>query len=141
MFSKNESRLLREEFWIAFGKSYPRKWILYKTKIKGLSFKFHFGLKNAMVSLDIDGDLENRIQLWEKLMALKSILKDEFIPEIIFEEYHILENHKEISRIYIKKSQVSIHNKNSWRETMEFLNDKMATFEEFFTEYQDILNP
>ncbi|MFT4612543.1 MAG: hypothetical protein ACI9OT_001931, partial [Gammaproteobacteria bacterium] len=42
MFSKEESRQLREEFWTSFGKSFPRKWILYDTKIKGFSFKFDF---------------------------------------------------------------------------------------------------
>ncbi len=35
MFSKDESKKLREDFWIFFGKSFPRKWILYNTKIKG----------------------------------------------------------------------------------------------------------
>ncbi|HQC07300.1 MAG TPA: DUF4268 domain-containing protein, partial [Kaistella chaponensis] len=29
MFSKEEAQKYRQEFWIAFGKSFPRKWILY----------------------------------------------------------------------------------------------------------------
>ena len=53
MFSKEESRLLRQEFWISFGKSFPRKWILYNTKLKGFNFKFHFDNKNALVALDL----------------------------------------------------------------------------------------
>ena len=40
MFSKDEAALLRKEFWTSFGKSFPRKWLLYNTKIKGFSFKF-----------------------------------------------------------------------------------------------------
>ncbi|MDX1317154.1 MAG: DUF4268 domain-containing protein, partial [Xanthomarina gelatinilytica] len=47
MFSKEESRLLKQEFWTSFGKSFPRKWLLYDTKTKGLSFKFHFDTKQA----------------------------------------------------------------------------------------------
>ena len=39
MFSKNESKKLRENFWISFGKSYPTKWILHNTKIKDFSFE------------------------------------------------------------------------------------------------------
>jgi 23S rRNA (adenine1618-N6)-methyltransferase len=74
MFSKEESRKLREDFWISFGKSFPRKWLLYNTKIKGLSFKFYFDTKKAFVSLDLEDDLENRINCWEKLEALKGIL-------------------------------------------------------------------
>ena len=81
MFSREESKKLREEFWIAFGKSFPRKWILYNTKIKGLAFKFHFDVKKAMVILDIEtDDLDRRLQLWEKLESLKSIPSRPFDP-------------------------------------------------------------
>ena len=140
MFSKEESRKLREDFWISFGKSFPRKWILYDTKIKGFSFKFHFDTKTALVSLDLEDDLENRINYWEKLQSLKSILKDEFLPDAIFEEEYILDNGKEISRIYVTLDQkVSIHNKNTWRDVMEFFNEKMSLFETFFEEYKDFL--
>ncbi|MFL1012843.1 DUF4268 domain-containing protein [Flavisericum labens] len=140
MFSKEESRLLRQEFWTSFGKSFPRKWILYNTKLKGFSFKFHFDTKRALVALDLEDDLEHRITYWEKLLALKSILKDEYLPEAIFEEEYFLDNSKEISRIYVPLEQkVSIHNKNTWRDVMEFFNEKMTLFEAFFEEYKDII--
>ena len=141
MFSKVESKKLREDFWIAFGKSYPKKWILYDTKIKGLALKFHFDLKKAMVSMDIEtSDLEKRIELWEKLIALKSILKNDYLQEAKFEDSLLLENHKEVSRIYIERNNVSIHNKNTWQETMLFLQGNMQKFEAFFEEYKDIIN-
>ncbi|NRR92350.1 DUF4268 domain-containing protein [Winogradskyella undariae] len=140
MFSKEESRLLRQEFWISFGKSFPRKWLLYDTKIKGFSFKFYFDTKSALIALDIEDDLENRIKYWEKLISLKGILKSDYLPEIIFEEEYLLENGKEISRIYLPLEQkVSIHNKNTWREVMEFFNENMDLLEGFFHEYSDII--
>lgn len=140
MFSREESKKLRQDFWISFGKSFPHKWIRYDTKIKGLSLKFYFDLNTAIVSIDIEtSDLEKRIQLWEKLLSLKSILFDDYVPEAKFEDSFILENHKEISRISIQKEGVSIHNKNTWRETMEFLNTKMILLESFFLKYQDII--
>ena len=140
MFSKEESRLIRQEFWTSFGKSFPRKWILYNTKIKGFSFKFYFDTKKAFVSLDLEDDLENRVNCWEKLLALKSILLDEYLPDAIYEEEFYLDNGKEISRIYIPLNQkVSIHNKNTWRDAMEFFNQKMTLFEAFFEEYRDII--
>lgn len=140
MFSKEESRLLKQEFWTSFGKSFPRKWILYDTKIKGLSFKFHFDTKEALVALDLEDDLEDRINHWGKLLALKSIFLEEFLPEAIFKEEYFLENGKEISRVYVLLDDVvSIHNKKSWRVTMEFFNKTMNQFEAFFEEYQDII--
>ena len=141
MFSREESKKLREEFWIAFGKSFPRKWILYNTKIKGLAFKFHFDVKKAMVILDIESDdLDRRLQLWEKLESLKSILtSDDYFAGAQYEDFYLLDNGKEVSRIFIEKTGVSIHNKNTWQETMVFLNESMSTFEEFFLEFRDIL--
>lgn len=140
MFSKEESKRLRQDFWIAFGKSYPRKWTLYNTQVKGLALKFHFDLSRAMVSIDIEtSDLEQRIQLWEKLLSLKSIIINEYLLEAQFEDSFLLENLKEISRISILKEGVSIHNKNTWQETMQFLNEKMRIFENFYSEYKDIL--
>ena len=140
MFSKEESRQIREEFWTSFGKSFPRKWILYNTKIKGFSFKFHFDTKKALVALDLEDDLENRITYWEKLLALKSILTEDYLPEAIYEEIYYLENGKEISRIYVPlETKVSIHNKNSWREVMEFFSEKMSLFEAFFEEYKEVI--
>ena len=140
MFSKEESRILRHEFWTSFGKSFPRKWILYDTKIKGFSFKFHFDTKKALVSLDLEDDLENRIKYWDKLQALKSIIKENYLPDAIFEECYILDNYKEISRIYVPlNKKVSIHNKNTWQEVMLFLNEHMALFEAFFNDYKDFL--
>lgn len=140
MFSKEESRQIRQEFWTSFGKSFPRKWILYNTKIKGFSFKFYFDTKKALVALDLEDNLENRINYWEKLVSLKTILKDEFLPNAVYEETYFLEKGKEISRIYIPLNEkVSIHNKNSWQIVMVFFNEKMNLFESFFEEYKDVI--
>ncbi len=141
MFSKEESRILRQEFWTSFGKSFPRKWILYNTKLKGFAFKFHFDTKKALIALDLEDDLENRIKYWEKLKALESILRDEYLPDVVFEEEFFLENGKEISRVYLPlHEKVSIHNKNTWQNVMLFFNKNMDLFEAFFEEYRDILD-
>ena len=140
MFSKEESKKLRQDFWTSFGKSFPREWILYNTKIKGFYFKFHFDLKSAEVSIEIDHtNLETRIELWEKLNALKSIILSEYLPEAIFKDSHAINKGKEISKIYVRIENVSIHNKNTWQETMLFLKDHMSRIESFFEEYKDII--
>lgn len=142
MFSKEESRQIRQLFWTSFGKSFPRKWILYNTKIKGFSFKFYFDNRTAAVFLDLEDDLENRINYWEKLQSLQSILLSDFLPDAIFEETYYLDNGKEISRIHVTlDKKVSIHNKNTWQEVMLFFNTKMDAFETFFEEYKDFIKP
>tara|TARA_R110002033_G_scaffold52252_1_gene99495 strand:- start:472 stop:900 length:429 start_codon:yes stop_codon:yes gene_type:complete len=139
MFSKEDSRKLRHEFWTSFGKSFPRKWILYDTKIKGFSFKFHFDTKIALVALDLEDHLENHIKYWEKLQSLQNILITDYLPDAVFKETYLLENEKEISRIYVLlDKKVSIHNKNTWRDVMEFFNENMHLFEAFFEDYRDL---
>ncbi|WP_340067023.1 DUF4268 domain-containing protein [Ascidiimonas aurantiaca] len=140
MFSREESKKLRQEFWISFGKSFPRKWILYNTRIRDFSFKFYFDTKKALVTLDIeDPDIEIRHMYFDKVCSLRSILLEDYLPDLLFEKACYLDNGKEISRIYDLKTAVSIHNKNTWQETMVFLNDRMLRFEAFFTEYEDFL--
>ncbi len=140
MFSREESRILKQEFWTSFGKSFPRKWILYNTKIKDVSFKFYFDTKCAMVSLDIEcRDLESRINYYEKMESLKKILEAEYIPGLVFEDCCVLENGKEISRISIQKDKVCIHDKRTWQETMVFLNKNMNQFESFFEMFEDVI--
>lgn len=132
---------MREEFWISFGKSYPRKWILYNTKVKGLIFRFHFDTKKAMVTLDVEHcDLAVRIDLWEKVVSLKSIVREDYLPDAIFEDSFVLPNGKEISRVYVEIDKVSIHNRNTWQETMVFLDRNMNAFEEFFDTYKVVID-
>ena len=141
MFSKQEAALLRKDFWIGFGKSFPRKWILYNTKIKGVAFKFVADRKSAQVCLDLENKDEIANELYyEQLISLKSILITDFLPDIIFDENYQLENGKIIKRIYVNhKEKFSIYNKNSWRSCYEFFYDRMSKFESFFLEYEDII--
>lgn len=136
MFSKEESARMRQEFWTSFGKSFPRKWILYNTKIKGFSFKFHFDTKKAMVLVVIEGNLEHRIRYFEKMQSLENLLMD-YWEDAVFSDSFELENGKEISCVFVEKYGVSIHNKSTWQETMNFLHEKMLKLEEFWLEYDD----
>lgn len=141
MFSREEAAKLRKEFWISFGKSFPRKWLLYNTKLKGIAFKFVADRKKAMVCFDFEHPDEIANELYfDQVLSLKNILLTDFLPEAIFDESYILENGKEIKRIYIPYSEkFSIHNKNSWRDCFEFFVENMTQFELFFFEYEDII--
>lgn len=140
MYSREESKKIRQEFWTSFGKNFPRKWLLYNTKIKNLSLKFTFTRKIAEVSIDLDSpDEVMRQYYFEKFQSLKSILKEDYLPEIIFAEEYELENAKVISRIYVKKEDVNIHNRKDWPEVQKWLAEKMDRLETFFLEYRDFI--
>ncbi len=140
MFSREESKKIRQEFWTSFGKEYPRKWLLYNTKMKEIQLKFSFNRKSAQVSLDIyDEDELIRAYYFEKLQSLEKILKAEYLSEAILDSDYELPEGKVISRIYTKMENVSIHNKKDWPDVKKFLAEKMDKLEEFFKDFSDFI--
>jgi hypothetical protein len=141
MFSKQEAAALRKQFWISFGKSFPRKWILYNTKIKDVSFKFYANNKQALVCLDIESNDEIKNQLlFDQLGTLKNILQQEYIPAIVFDANYTLENGKTIYRIYAPhQKKFSIYNTTTWQDAYTFFYQTMGQFEMFYLEYEDYI--
>ncbi len=140
MFSKEEAIQIKKEFWIAFAEEYPRKWLLYNTKIKDVTFKFYVDNKKAQVLVDIEPkDEEKRKIYYEKVESLKTILLEDYLDDVIFERNFYLETGKVISRIWVEKTGISINNKNTWPEIFDFFAEKMDAFERFFYENEDYI--
>ena len=140
MYSREDSKQIRQEFWTSFGKNYPRKWVLYNTKIKDFALKFHFDRTSAEVSIEVgSADEVFRKYYFEKLESLQSILKKDFLPAASFEADHELESGKLVSRVFVRKEGVNIHSKQDWPEVQAWLADNMYRLEGFFVEYRDII--
>ncbi|HEY6142308.1 MAG TPA: DUF4268 domain-containing protein [Flavobacterium sp.] len=140
MYSKEENQRLKREFWIEFAEKYPRKWILYDTKIKDFSFKFFVDNKKAQVLIDIEHRSdEKRTIYFEKIESLKTVLEDDFVKDLVFEKNFVLENGKNISRIWVEKTGVSVSNRNYWDEIFDFYFEKMNALEMFYFEYGDYI--
>ncbi|OMQ13609.1 DUF4268 domain-containing protein [[Flexibacter] sp. ATCC 35103] len=140
MYSREESQKLKREFWVAFAEKYPRKWVLYDTKIKDFSFKFYVDNKKAQVLIDIEQRSdEKRTAYFEKLEALKNILEEEFIKDLVFEKNYTLESGKTISRIWTEIQGVGFSNRNNWDAIFDFFFEKMNALEMFYLEYDDFI--
>jgi hypothetical protein len=140
MYSREESQRIKREFWVAFAEKYPRKWVLYDTKIKDFSFKFFVDNKKAQVLIDIEHrSEEKRIAYFEKIEALKNILEDEFIKDLVYEKNYTLESGKTISRIWVEKKGVGFSNRNNWDAIFDFFNENMHALEMFYLEYDEFI--
>jgi hypothetical protein len=140
MYSREENQQLKREFWIAFAEKYPRKWVLYDTKIKDFSFKFFVDNKKAQVMIDIEPRSdEKRSAYFEKLESVKSILEEEYIKNLVFEKSFYLENGKIISRIWVELNNVSATNKKYWAEIFDFFNINMSALEQFYEDYDTFI--
>lgn len=140
MYSKQETQQLKQEFWITFSEKYPRKWMLYDTKIKDFSFKFFVDNKKAQVSIDIEHrNEEKRVAYFEKIEVLKNILEEEFIPDLVYQKNFTLDNGKTTSRIWVEKTGISVSNRNDWDTIFYFFNEKMNALELFYLEYDEFI--
>lgn len=140
MYSKEETQKLKREFWVTFAEKYPRKWVLYDTKIKDFSFKFYVDNKKAQVLIDIEHrNDDKRTAYFEKIEALKNILEEEFIKDLVFEKDYVLESGKTISRIWVEKLGVGVSNRNNWDIIFDFYNEKMSALELFYLEYDEFI--
>lgn len=140
MYSKEEAKQIKQRFWTTFGQSYPRKWLLHKTKIKDFSFKFYADNKKAQVMLDIENkDDELRTIYFQKIESLKNVLLENYLPEAIFEENYYLDNGKLICRIWVEKHGISINNPDTWQDIFDFFYENMSSFELFFYEFEEYI--
>jgi hypothetical protein len=140
MYSKTEAQALKKEFWIQFGQTYPRKWLLYDTKIKDVSFKFEIEPGKVGVGLFIEcKNDETRKIYFDKIVSLKTILEENYLKDVYFEEHFRLENGKIISKIWVEKEGIKLYNQENWTFIFTFFHDTMEQFEYFFYEYQDYI--
>lgn len=140
MFSKEEAKQVRQDFWTFFGKRYQRKWTLYQTKLKDVVLKFSMEDQRAIVSIDIQHDDQLfRHYYFEKFESFKSVMEEEISQDLIFDKEYKLSSGKLISRIYIFKESVKITRKTDWPAVYEFFHTYMDKMESFFWEYKDFI--
>jgi len=149
MFSKEEAKKLREEFWGQFKrmssgrrarKKLPGNWMLDQTGIKALNLRFHVDRKVVQVGIDLETrNMDKRIELYEKLESLKKLLEKAMDAPLVWELEYIRENGKSVSRIYLQMEGVDIYNRETWSEAHKFMYTNMMKLEAFFQEYRDFL--
>jgi hypothetical protein len=147
MFSKEEAKALRQEFWDRFKtfssgrrlrKKLPGNWILADTGVKALNLRFHVDRKVAQVGIDLETkNMDKRLELFEKLESVKKILEGVMKGPMIWELEYIRENGKSVSRIYIQLEGVDIYNRDTWADAHKFMVENMMRLEEFYREYRD----
>ncbi len=149
MFTIEEKKKIREEFWIKF-KSYSNgrkiksgksgKWIMDQTDIKQLKLKFHFNETHAWAGIVIDTlNIDKRVDLFDKLEKLKTILKEAVPYKLIWELEFPISHNKTVSIVYSNIDNVSIYNKSCWKKVQTFLYEVMTPIEDVFLEYKDYI--
>jgi hypothetical protein len=149
MYSKDEEKLLRKEFWIVFArrceivpelKYKKKKWVLYDTGLSGIDLKFEVTRKEAMVMVEINSKQETRrLEIFETMQNYRLLLEDGFNEPLIWDFCYTRDSGEEVCRIYTSLPEVDFHRQNQWPDIFNFLIDNMLILENNFMEIKDAL--
>lgn len=150
MFSKEEAKALKIEFWTAFGTIMSKhqsasfekiKWTNYKTKIKDLYFRLETDNKTAKFCIDIQCEDETiRAIFFEQFGEFKNLLESNFHTELFWIDSHYLPIGVEISRIYTQIENVNHFRKSDWPTIFENMEKWLLAMDEFWSEFKDIFH-
>ncbi|WP_159517996.1 DUF4268 domain-containing protein [Sunxiuqinia indica] len=149
MYTQEQAKQLRKQFWTLFGKrckavpelqEKKKKWVLYDTKISGLDLKFDVNRQSASVMIELNHRNENkRLDLYEKLQKYRPLLEDGFENGLEWDFLYVRESGEEVCRIYIEMEGVDIHRQKQWPDIFNFFIENMLKLESNFMDIRDVL--
>ena len=150
MYSREEKKKLTIDFWSLFKKRcaiHPdlqfkkKKWILHRTKIKGVALRFEVCRENAKVILELYNRIEKlRLKAFEVLERYKPVVEEGFKDRLTWEFYYQRpDSGQEVCRIYTTQENVDIHRQNQWPDIYNFFIENMLKLEENFLSVRDVL--
>jgi len=142
MYSKEELKELKKEFWEGFGvycshiptlKRRKSKFLLYNTKMKGVEMKFDATREGAFVILEINlHDEKARLEKYEQFEHYKTLMEKDFPNGLIWDFAYVREAGNEVCRIYTQKSGIDLHRRIQWMEFYQFMAAEMLKLEKAF---------
>ena len=149
MYSKDELKNLRLEFWESFAafcevqpylRGRKKIWTLYDTKVKGVELKFDATREGAFVILEVNhrGE-EARLEMFERLTWYKDTLETDFPEGLTWDICFVRDTGKQVARIYTSKSGIDFHRRQDWGEFFSFMASQMYLLERNFMSIAEYL--
>ena len=149
MYSKEQAKQLRLDFWKGFGvyskqldylKPNRGRWILYYTKIKDLELKFEVQRQVVRVMIEVNHKDENkRLDLFEQLQRYKKIIEEAYGGALNWDFFYTTSSGNEVCRIYAQNDHFDFHNQDHWTEMYRYMAKEMMQLEIAFKEVKDFL--
>jgi len=150
MYSKDEAKLLRKEFWIVFARRCEivpelrhkkKKWVLYDTGLNGIDLKFDVSRTEALVMIEINSRQESRrLEIFETLQKYQKFLEEGFAEPLEWDICFVRESGQEVCRIYTSLPNVDFQRQNQWPDIFNFMIDNMMLLENNLMEIKDLLD-
>lgn len=148
MYSKEEIRLLRQEFWDTFGKrcemapelkGRKKKWLLHKTGISHVDLKFEADRNEARVILEINHRSESRrLHAYEVIQRYQTMLEQGFEDGLIWDFVHVREDSGQpVCRIFTTLRGADYLKRAHWSDIFDFYIENMLRLERNFLEIKE----
>lgn len=148
MFSKEETKQLKLDFWTGLGERLELEkglhgnkvnWMSFNTKIKHLYFRMEVDEMAARLCIDLQfPDQGIREIYFEQFTAFENILTEKFEAKIHWQPVFMHSNGKKIARISVQKKEVNIYNRNDWEDIYLFLINHFTKLEHFWAEFSEV---
>lgn len=142
MYSKDELKQLKKEFWESFAaycevqpylRGRRKIWMLYNTKVKGVELKFDATRQGASVILEVNRKREDdRLEMYEKLTWYKDSLEKDFPDGLIWDMCYVRETGQQVCRIYVSCRGIDFHRRQDWGQFFSFMAQNMYKLERNF---------
>ena len=149
MYSKDEAKLLRKEFWIVFARRCEivpelrhkkKKWVLYDTGLSGIDLKFDVTRTEALVMIEVNSRQESRrLEIFETLQKYQKFLEEGLAEPLEWDICFVRESGQEVCRIFTSLPNVDFHRQNQWPDIFNFMIDNMLLLENNLMEIKDVL--
>jgi hypothetical protein len=149
MYSKQESSLIKKNFWTSFGQymrplpdanGEPVNWLNYKTGIRHIYFRMDATRQQASIGIEIrHPDIEQQQYYFQKLQQLKSMLEQETGETWKWELHTKDEDGSMVSRIGTHLPEVNVFNKEDWPAIISFLKPRIVALDAFWKMVKDSL--
>jgi len=149
MYSKEEIKEIRTEFWNDFKKHMQQfrssngrrmNWLNYPSEVPNVYIRLHADNRGISFSFDIQGKDEGiRAILWEQMTELKVMLESEMGDEGEWIADAYSETAGDFCSIRWSKEGLRFFNPNNKEEIFAFFEERLLKFDIFYQEFKDIL--
>lgn len=143
MYSREEVKKLKEEFWTTFGQymvgivsSDMEKinWVNYKTGIKHLYFRMDASAKSAIIMIELAHPDEGiRNLMYAQFQELRSVFQDILNEDWDWSEEYYDDFGKKTARISCSLEKVCVFKKEDWPKLISFLKPRLIALDEFWS--------
>ena len=144
MYNRQESSLLRQQFWTSFGRymlpvpsaeGTKINWVNYKTGIKDLYFKMEAGNKTATIAIVMaHAEAQRQTIFFNQFMQCRKILENAMQEKWQWVLQAPDAHGKITSRIYASQTGVNVFNKEDWPAIISFFKPRIIALDAYWNE-------